>query len=70
MISQVTESRLSEDNYMSLKQFNSRFEPSLMDILFIMLRVSELSDTMINKNKIYGIFPDNIFLILDDPDRP
>lgn len=55
---------------MSLKQFNSRFEPSLMDILFIMLRVSELSDIMINKNKVYGIFPDNIFLILDDPDRP
>lgn len=69
-MSQRTESRLSEDTYMSLKQFSQRFEPSLMDTLFIMLRVSELSELMVTKGKIFGVFPENIFLILDDPDRP
>lgn len=41
-----------------------------MDILFIMLRISELADLMINNGKIYGVFPSNVFLVLDDPDRP
>ena len=41
-----------------------------MDILFVMLRITELAQNMVDNNKIYEIYPNNVFLALDDPDHP
>lgn len=41
-----------------------------MDTLFIMLRVAELSQAMVDNGRICGVYPTNVFVVLDEPDHP
>lgn len=41
-----------------------------MDILFIMLRVAEICESMFEKKIVYELSPSNVLLTLDDPAHP
>ena len=47
-----------------------KFEPSLMDALFVMLRVTEIAITMLQEGRIKIIVPSDLLLQLDDPNKP
>lgn len=60
----------NEEQFMSIQEFTQRFEPSPMDVLFVMLRMSEICQSMIEAGASYPLSPTNVFLALDDPDQP